>query len=47
MLKAIGIPEKLLRGSLRFTIGRYNTIEDINYAVDVLSAAVKDLRVKK
>ena len=47
VLKAIGIPEKLLRGSLRFTIGRYNTIEDINYAVDVLAAAVKDLRVKK
>ena len=47
VLKAIGVPDELLRGSLRFTIGRYNTLDEIDYTVDVLSSIVKDLLSKK
>ena len=44
VLRAIGLPEPLCRSALRFTVGRENSAEQIDTAVDVLVAAVARAR---
>ena len=44
VLRAIGLGEDATRSSLRFGLGRFNTDEDIDFAVEVLSTAVHKLR---
>jgi len=44
VLKAMGVPEELNQGSIRFSIGRNTTKQDIDYAVAELVKAVKKLR---
>ena len=44
VLIAMGIPEKLARGTLRLTIGYQNTREEIDYTVQCIKEAVEKLR---
>ena len=44
VLLAIGLPHEKAHGSLRITLGRYTTLEDIDYMVDVLAPAIEGLR---
>ena len=44
VLTAMGYPADLARGSLRLTLGRENTREDIDYLLDRLPAIVEKLR---
>lgn len=44
VLLSLGLPEALAHGSIRFSFGKHNTEEEIDYAVDVLKDAVKKLR---
>lgn len=44
VLKAMGIPPDVARGSLRFSLGRLNTDEDISYVLEVLPEVVARLR---
>ena len=44
ILLAIGLKPEEAHGSLRLTLGRYNTKEDISYVVENLKKAVKELR---
>jgi len=44
VLQAIGLSEDLTRSSLRFGIGRFNTAEQVDFAVDVVAQAVDKLR---
>ncbi len=44
VLLALGLPEALAHGSIRFSFGKHNTMEEIDYAVDVLKSAVERLR---
>ena len=44
VLSAIGVPTVLARGSLRFSIGRWTTEENIDYLLSVLPDAVDKLR---
>ncbi len=44
VLLAIGLPEGLAHGSIRFTFGKHNTIEEVDYTVDTLKKIVADLR---
>jgi cysteine desulfurase len=44
VLTAIGLPESLARGSLRFTIGGENTMEEIDLVVDRLKEMVERVR---
>lgn len=46
VLTAIGIDEKLARGSIRFTLGANTTQEDIEYVVDKLKTDIEELRDK-
>jgi cysteine desulfurase len=44
VLKAMGISRELARGALRLTLGKGTDRSAIDYTVDVLAAAVEDLR---
>lgn len=44
VLKAIGVPLELAKGSVRFSLGRENTAEDIEAAVRAVPKAVERLR---
>ena len=44
VLMAMGVPAELAHGSLRFSFGRSNKEEDIDYVVDVLEKEVSRLR---
>ena len=44
VLLALGLPEELAHGSIRFSFGKHNTIEEVDYAVETLKKAVNRLR---
>lgn len=44
VLTATGMPQELVHGSVRFTLGRDNTEEDIDYVLDVLPKIVARFR---
>jgi cysteine desulfurase len=44
VLTAIGLPPEEARASLRFSLGRHTTAEDIDFALQVVPAAVAQLR---
>ena len=46
VLKAIGVPEEIAAGSLRLTLGKNTTPEEIAYTVECLKECVRKLREK-
>lgn len=44
VILALGMPYEVAHGSLRFTLGRASTMEDVNYVLDVLPPLVEKLR---
>jgi len=44
VLRALGRNDELAHSSIRFTIGRYTTAEEIDYTVELVRAAVAKLR---
>jgi cysteine desulfurase len=44
VLRAMGIPDDLAHASIRFGIGRFNTLAEIDYAIDEVTRAVSRLR---
>src|SRR5262249_56402345 len=44
VLMAIGLPRDSGYGSLRFSFGKYNTKEDVDYVLEILPAVVEKLR---
>lgn len=44
VLLAIGLPHEIAHGSVRISLGKYTTKEDVDYLVDNLAAIVKKLR---
>ncbi len=44
VLRALGISEDLTRASLRFGLGRFNTADEVSYAIQCVEAAVQRLR---
>ena len=45
VLLAIGLPHEIAHGSLRMTIGRDTTAEDVDFAIDSLKATLANLRM--
>jgi cysteine desulfurase len=46
VLTAMGLTEKQAKSAIRFTFGKYNTVEDVSVAVDRLKSAVQKIRKK-
>lgn len=44
VLLALGLPEELAHGSIRFSFGKHNTVEEVDYAVQTIKDAVQRLR---
>ena len=44
VLRALGRNDELAHSSIRFTIGRFTTLEEIEYTVDLVRSAVEKLR---
>src|SRR5207302_2204006 len=44
VLTAMGLPPERARGSLRFSLGKQNTAEDVDFALDLLRQTVARLR---
>ncbi len=44
VLLSLGLPEELAHGSIRFSFGKHNTVEEIDYAVEELKNSVNRLR---
>ena len=44
VIRALGVDDELARGSIRFSFGKDNTVEDVDYTVEVLAGAVERLR---
>ncbi len=44
VLTAMGIPQEKVHGSLRFSFGRGNTEDDVNYVAKILPPIVKKIR---
>src|SRR5207253_7110919 len=44
VIRAIGRGDELARGSIRFSFGKDNTTEDVDYVLEVLPRAVENLR---
>ena len=44
MLRALGRADELAHSSIRFTIGRFNTEEEIDFAVKLLREKIGKLR---
>jgi cysteine desulfurase len=44
VLRALGRNDELAHSSIRFTIGRYTTEQEIDFAVDLLKTRVSKLR---
>lgn len=44
VIRALGRSDELARGSIRFSFGKENTEEDVDYVLEVLARAVENLR---
>jgi cysteine desulfurase len=44
VLRSLGVEEELAHTSIRFGLGRFNTEEEVDYVVEMVSAKVKQLR---
>ena len=44
VLLAIGLSEEIAHGTIRFSFGKENTVEEVDYVVDTLKATIKRLR---
>ena len=47
VLMAIGLPYTMAHGSLRITVGRYNTMEEADYIIRAVKETVAELRNKQ
>lgn len=44
VLRAMGVPDDLAQSSIRFGLGRYNTTEEVDYAIEEVTRVVRRLR---
>ena len=44
VLMALGLTKKLANSSIRFGIGRFNTLEEINYTITKIAEKINKLR---
>ena len=47
VLRAMKVPREAARGSIRFSVGRYNTSEEIDHTLDKLRRIINHLLEKR
>ena len=47
VLEAMNVPREWAKGTLRFSVGRINTVEEIDRAIEIVARAVRKLRKEK
>jgi cysteine desulfurase len=47
VLKALGLEDRLAHASLRLGLGRFTTVEEVDYAIAEIGKTVKDLLKRK
>lgn len=47
VLTAMNIPAELAMGAVRFSLGRFNTEDEVNYVVDEIKRVVNEIGIKK
>ena len=47
VLKALGVPDDLAHASIRFTVGRYTTRDEVDYAARRVATTVEKLRAAR
>jgi cysteine desulfurase len=47
VLEAMNVPREWAKGTLRFSVGRMNTVEEIDRAIEIVARAVKKLKQEK
>ena len=45
VLLAMGVPEEFAHGTIRFSLGKYNTKEEIDYTIDAVVEVIGKLRM--
>jgi cysteine desulfurase len=45
VLRAIGVPFTAIHGSIRFSLSRYNTEEEIDKVIEIVPRIIRDLRM--
>jgi len=45
VLLAMGVPVEFAHGTIRFSLGKYNTKEEIDYVLDIIPPVIEQLRV--
>jgi cysteine desulfurase len=45
VLRAMGVPFTAIHGSIRFSLSRYNTEDEINKVIEIMPKIIKDLRI--
>ena len=44
VIRAMGVPFTAIHGSVRFSLSRYNTMDEVDYVLDKLPPVIKNLR---
>lgn len=44
VLRAMGVPATLIHGSIRFSLGRYNTEAEVDKVIEIMPPVIKELR---
>ena len=44
VLRALGVDEEMAHSSIRFGLGRFNTAEEVDFVIGLMTKAVKKLR---
>ncbi len=44
MIRAMGVPFAAVHGSVRFSLSRYNTMDEVDYVLEKLPPVIKNLR---
>jgi cysteine desulfurase len=46
VLQAIGVPDTAIHGSIRFSLSRYTTEEEVNKVIEIIPGIINDLRAR-
>jgi cysteine desulfurase len=47
VLRAMGVPDAAIHGSIRFSLSRYTTVEEVNTVTEVLPEIIREIRARR